>query len=400
MKINKGKIPQDISEEEIPQIIERASELQGQELYSEQKQPITSRYIQSIANEIGIDEQYINQAIEEILYDKATAEKKVNSPQKTESKTHPSNDREYVKGKKMSNKNLLISIVVLLICILGVFLFRNETPQYQISGSNSTLIVQGNNSTVSQEQEQEPLQANTETSKKSPETVLQQQKKAMLQHQIELLQQQQNEVLNQREQILEEKRKLLEERAKLLNKKERVQKNTEVIIVTPSPSESNVRIVTEQKPKEQETKEKILPQTVLNRKINLEGTWELVAYHLYDKESNDFMEVAVVKNKIEVRENWNFGSGRFRHIMDESLSFSGKFEILDLGSWSSPKNIDLIPGSDFIIHGYKIMANAGFQIPHHYYYVEFDGDHLILYDIGRKLESKQPTQGHEFVKTK
>jgi hypothetical protein len=64
------------------------------------------------------------------------------------------------------------------------------------------------------------------------------------------------------------------------------------------------------------------------------------------------------------------------------------------------KNTDLISGSDFIIHAYDISTSFGSQIQHHYYYVEFDGTHLILYDIGRKLQYRQPNQGHEFIKSR
>ena len=133
--------------------------------------------------------------------------------------------------------------------------------------------------------------------------------------------------------------------------------------------------------------------------IDLEGNWELVAYHLYDKKKNSFVEVAVVKDRIEIRENWYFGSGRFRHIMDTDLSFSRKYEVLKSSSLSKLKDLDLISGSEFIIHAYDISTNFDSQIQHQYYYVEFDGTHLILYDIGRKLQYTQPNQGHEFIKS-
>ena len=53
---------------------------------------------------------------------------------------------------------------------------------------------------------------------------------------------------------------------------------------------------------------------VLAKKItasNFEGNWELVSYHLYDVKKNSFIEVAVIKDKIEIRESWYFESGHF-----------------------------------------------------------------------------------------
>ena len=74
--------------------------------------------------------------------------------------------------------------------------------------------------------------------------------------------------------------------------------------------------------------------------------------------------------------------------------------MIDSSELPKLKNIDLVSGSDFLIHAYDISNNFGSQIAHQYYYVEFDGTHLILYDIDRKLQYRHPNQGHKFIKVK
>ena len=59
-------IPAHIPEEEVPNIIQRASEL-DKVIYGNTKH--THREIQGIADELGIEDQYIKQALEE-LYNK------------------------------------------------------------------------------------------------------------------------------------------------------------------------------------------------------------------------------------------------------------------------------------------------------------------------------------------
>lgn len=289
-----------------------------------------------------------------------------------------------------------MAIIFLLICLLATFLFKDSTSENVLSGNHSTLIVQGENSIV-----KIPDAPSKDVASDKDKVNIQKQQQALLEQQIELLEnknrllEEQTKVqkdIKEQQERLEEQKKVLEERSRILNERE-IEQNSES-------KQTNIAIHIENA-----TNLTTNQQDIVKRKDNeippveLEGNWELVAYHLYDKKKNSFMEVAVVKDKIEIRENWYFHSGRFRHIMDTDLSFSGKYEVLKSSSLSMLKEPDLISGSEFIIHAYDVSTNFGSQIQHQYYYVEFDGTHLILYDIGRQLQYRQPNQGHEFTKS-
>ena len=167
-------IPDHIPEEEVPNIIQRASELQSQVVYRNTKH--THREIQDIAEELEIEEQYIKQALEELY-----------------NKTEPTETTKKITNKEMkfSNKNLLIIIIILLICLLAAFLPKDNTSEIVLSGNNSTLIMPRENSTVEQPKSISEDEINTQ--------------KQFLLQQIELLKNQ-NRLLEEQKRALTEKK--------------------------------------------------------------------------------------------------------------------------------------------------------------------------------------------------
>ena len=145
------------------------------------------------------------------------------------------------------------------------------------------------------------------------------------------------------------------------------------------------------------------PKEVAKSEINnaslqavLQGEWELVSYHLYD--DGDYFSVPVTKDKIELREAWNFGENRFRHIMDKSLTFSGKYTLLEPVSLPQTPQI-LQNSSNFTLYCTKISSSFGSKKEQNYYYGQLTEDQLIIYYLGSKIQSNlQPKQGHEFRK--
>ena len=378
MKKFQSIIPDHIPEEEIPNIIQRASELQSKVIYGDTE--YTTHELQDIAQELEIEAQYIKKALEELYKEERNT------------KTTKKVDHQEM---LISNKNLLIAIIFLLFCLLVVFLLKDNTSDTVLSGNYSTIIVSGANSIIKAPQ---PSTKEISTS----EIDIHKQQQALLQQQIELLEKknkllkEQTDIqknIEQQKELLEERKRILEERGKLIDERkiEQVSENKQKNIIIQIEKATNTTT-------NQQENDEI--KTYKAPSAKFEGNWELISYHLYDKEKNSFLEVAVVKDKIEIRESWYFHSGRFRHIMDENLSFSGKYEVLDNSSLPTLKDIDLISGSDFIIHAYDIATNFGSQIQHHYYYVEFDDNHLILYNIGRQLQYRQPNQGHEFTRSR
>ena len=110
--------------------------------------------------------------------------------------------------------------------------------------------------------------------------------------------------------------------------------------------------------------------------------------------------MAVAKDKMELRESWTFKQGRFRHIMDKQLSFSGKVEVI--GAVNLPEKPDVLSNAKhFTLHCTDVRLSIGTQRKHDYQYGELSWCRLILYYSGTKATvTKQPLQGHEFRRVK
>ena len=60
---------------------------------------------------------------------------------------------------------------------------------------------------------------------------------------------------------------------------------------------------------------------------SIEGEWLLDAYLLYEKGVELPMEVPVVYEPLELPKTWRFSKGKYKRVMDRSLSFTAKFEV-------------------------------------------------------------------------
>ena len=377
-----------IPEKQIGRIIDRAIQLQIQQAELTKPELVTSEYIEEIGKEIDVDDQYIQLAIEEYEQEQEKMHQSISktqisqkSPDNASSPQIAKSDTNSKPELPMSKNHILAFGLMIAIGIILMLALQDTTPKYNV-GANSTLVVQGNNSMVVQNTA--PKEEQVKSQKKQEEM-----QEKLLQKQQELFEAQ-SKFLDEKAKFLEQKEKEITEKKEVTERKEVVDtpQNIQIQINTPTPN-INVQLVAQDVSKNIEPKD-------MSVQINaLEGKWELVSYHLYNRDTQDFLEVAVVKDRIEIRENWTFESSmRFRHIMDKQLSFSGKFEIVEASDLPIPLN--LLSGTDFIIHGFDIRTSFNSQIAHHYYYAELDTDNLILYDIGRKQQYMQPTQGHQF----
>ena len=136
------------------------------------------------------------------------------------------------------------------------------------------------------------------------------------------------------------------------------------------------------------------PEQKLTTPKDVLDTWYLVSYFAND--AGDLFEVPIAKTPIELRETWHFTEDRFRHIMDKSLSFSGKFSLHPpLPLFTKQK---LINGTQYLLVGENVRSSIpSIKREFDYYHIEITNKQLLVFYLGTSKEiSDLPPQAHLF----
>ena len=125
----------------------------------------------------------------------------------------------------------------------------------------------------------------------------------------------------------------------------------------------------------------------------IQGRWELVSYQFKDGE--DYMEIPIRPTPLDLIEHWQFKKSSYRRIMDEKLSFSASYTLLE-----SEKLIPTFEGTHFIIHAKKVRSSIpGVKRPEDFFYGILSDESLILFYLGVTLKKDAPmSQGHMYEK--
>lgn len=130
----------------------------------------------------------------------------------------------------------------------------------------------------------------------------------------------------------------------------------------------------------------------------LEGEWILDAYLLYEAGVDLPMEVPVVFEPLEVPTTWRFTNGRYKRVMDKSLSFSASYEVLSLSERLRPT----VSGDGQL--GQLVASNVVSSIPgirrqNDYFVVFVSGDSLTIWYLGSNAYRKKlPSQAEHYVR--
>ncbi len=127
------------------------------------------------------------------------------------------------------------------------------------------------------------------------------------------------------------------------------------------------------------------------------GDWILVAYHM--RSDDGFFEVALSGDKpYDVRERWRLrDDGTFLHVMGDSLSFSGRYEI-SARSMGHDQATTVPGGTAFLLTARDVHSNVpGIQRPVEYFSGVIKGDRLVFFYLGTtQSPTKPPSQAHAF----
>ena len=133
-----------------------------------------------------------------------------------------------------------------------------------------------------------------------------------------------------------------------------------------------------------------LPSSVYQK---MQGKWELVSYQI--KDGDDYMEVPITPSPLDLIESWTFKKSSYRRIMDENLSFSASYILLE-----SERRIAMFEGVHFILHAQKVRSSIlGVKRPEEFFYGVLSDDSLILFYLGLTMKKEVSlSQGHMYEK--
>ena len=130
----------------------------------------------------------------------------------------------------------------------------------------------------------------------------------------------------------------------------------------------------------------------------VQGDWVLVSYHMLKDDAS--VEVAVSDStKYETRERWRLrDDGTFLHIMGE-ISFSGRYSLSIPGD--RPLPLMLNESTSFLLTATDVYANIpGIERPQEYFIGELRGERMVLFYLGKERNAKRlPKQAHGFRKS-
>ena len=107
------------------------------------------------------------------------------------------------------------------------------------------------------------------------------------------------------------------------------------------------------------------------------------------------MEVPITPAPLDLIESWVFKKSSYRRIMDENLSFSASYTLLE-----SKKHIAMFEGVHFILHAQKVRSSIpGVKRPEEFFYGVLSDDSLILFYLGITMKKELSlSQGHMYEK--
>ena len=107
------------------------------------------------------------------------------------------------------------------------------------------------------------------------------------------------------------------------------------------------------------------------------------------------MEVPIMPSSLDLIAYWVFTKSSYRRIMDERLSFSAKYTLLE-----SEKRIPMFEGTHFILHAKKVRSSIpGVKRPEEFFYGVLSDESLTLFYLGTTLKKDAPiSQGHMYEK--
>ena len=120
----------------------------------------------------------------------------------------------------------------------------------------------------------------------------------------------------------------------------------------------------------------------------LRGDWVLVSYFLLDK--NEYIEVPITPEPLELVESWSFRKGSYRRIMDKNLSFSAKYSV-----YKAPYPQKAIEGTPFLLRAQNVVSSVpGIRRAEEFFYGEVAQDRVVFFYLGQNFADPSPKQGH------
>jgi hypothetical protein len=154
-------------------------------------------------------------------------------------------------------------------------------------------------------------------------------------------------------------------------------------------------------PRLKEESEKVETQDVVslpNLLKAIEGEWLLDSYLLYEQGVELPMEIPVNFEPLELPKTWRFSKGRYKRVMDSTLSFSAKYRVIAL-----PKNLQPIvdeEGQWGQIEASNVVSSIpGIRRQNDYFAVFVGEQSIAIWYLGpNAYRKKLPSQAERYIR--
>ncbi len=397
----KLKARRDVDNADIPTIIERAEQLRIEDERQRNRENSRSSIedVRQVGRELSIPDQFVEQAIHDLQSERERAQRQ--QQQKTESNREASQERRRLIQRVIRIAGVIVIGIFLLRGIQWLWVALNFVPNSEVAVDQSTVqqTVIHEKETIREVVKVVEVPVPIEPPSKKSKTKRSDKKKAKKPTAQPALQPSPpnpppkveeptkvNEPVQSSVATVVQKPKVEESKIEDI-----AQEAPQIVEETPPPSEEPTKKI-------EIIKEPTEPVALPKVASKIQGEWTLDSYLLYEKGVEYPMEVPIVYEPLELPKTWRFSNGRYKRVMDKSLSFSAKYEVVSL-----PKNLQpLVDDSGTwaqIVASNVVSTIPGIRRQNDYFAVLVDGDVLTIWYLGpNAYRKKLPSQAERYVR--
>lgn len=398
----KLKARRDVDNADIPDIIERAEKLRIEDERQRNRERNRSSIedVREVGRELAIPDQFVEQAIHDLQAERERAQRQ--QQQQAESNREASQERRRLIQQVIRIAGAIVIGIFLVRGIQWLWVALNFVPESEspVDQSTAQQTVIHEKETIREVIKVVEVPVPTEPPSKTSKTKTKRSDKKKAKEPISqpAVQSSSPNPLSKVEEPTKVNEPVQSSVATVVQKPkvedpkvETIAKETpQVVEETPPPSD---------KQKEKEIiKEATEPVALPKVASKIQGEWTLDSYLLYEKGVEYPMEVPIVYEPLELPKTWRFSNGRYKRVMDKSLSFSAKYQVVSL-----PKNLQPIVDDTGtwaqIVASNVVSTIPGIRRQNDYFAVLVDGDVLTIWYLGpNAYRKKLPTQAERYVR--
>ncbi len=390
------KARRDVDNADIPDIIERAEKLrlEAERQRNRSQNRSSVEEVRRVGRELSIPDQFVEQAILDLHSER---EKKAQQRrQKADSDRRASKERRQLIQRGIRIVGVLVIGIFLLRGIQWLWFSLNFIPESEVqleqAATQQTVIHEKETIREVVKVVEVPVSITPPSKKSTPKRV---QKKQSSKPAPQVV----SEPAKTNNPTSSSVTTVAQKPKTEMVKTESVVKEVSHRVEEPPPASDTVQPKEQEAPIEEKTiEEPTKPVPLPKVASSIQGEWVLDSYLLYEKGVEYPMEVPIVYEPLELPKTWRFSKGRYKRVMDKSLSFSAKYEVVSLPKKLQPTVDDAGTWAQ-VVASNVVSTIPGIRRQNDYFAVLIDGDVLTIWYLGPNAYRKKiPSQAERYVR--